>query len=1108
MPLDRRRTAQWEATNESVRIDLGIDLSRQIEKCAACLGTVPSAVLLAAWATVLCRLSRQDDLVIGAGRTRESSRLSTENAHTGVDLLSLELNLAEASTGAELMSRVGVAISRAMSQQNLNVDELVGLLEPERRLSHTPMVQTLFVWQCEAERICGLDLVVTLGEQKGVISGAIAFSSALFDRATIVRWTDYLKKAVVEMISSPDQPVLTLPLLSSHELHLVLVEWNATSVPYPEHLCVHQLFEAQVERDPGAVALVFGTRSLTYEELNTRANQLARHLRRLGAGADCLVGLCVERSPGMVIGILAALKAGAAYLPLDPDHPLQRLSHMIDEGSPIALLHDANSREIVEATLMSTEIQPPVLNLDEDAARWSNEDTSNLEPSAIGLSSANLSYVLYTSGSTGMPKGVMTEHKALVNRLIWMQSEYKLDTSDVVIQKTPFTFDVSVWEFFWPLCWGARLFIAAPGVHRDPEKLGDAIIAGGVTIAHFVPSMLGIFLQHARVKSLRGLTRVMCSGEALSAPLVEVFHEMLPWAQLHNLYGPTEAAIDVTAWTSTGRLPPGVDTPLIGRPISNIRIYLLDEQMRPVPLGASGEIFIGGAGVARGYLNRPELTSERFRNSPFVAGDRLYKTGDVGRYLSDGMLEHLGRNDSQVKLRGYRIELGEVEARLRACPGVGEAAVWVSGATPAQRRLIACYTTAEGVTRPTQDTLRAWMSAVLPDYMVPSSFVALPVMPLTANGKLDRSALSEHAASDVSVVPVSPGTREEILVCSLVANLLGVERVSVTDNFFHIGGDSLLAARLSAQLRLRFARALPVSAIFEHPVLQKLARYLAGSDASENTVSDAFKAVLPIRQVGVQPPLFCLYPVGGLSWPYTALLPFTQDSQPIYGIQASGHEPGTVLPQSVDEIVEACLGGVRQIAPEGAVRLLGWSFGGILAHLVATRLQAEGRKVDRLIMFDAYPPIQRNGWSYADDLRGDGLWRDLAFALDLEVPASVPGGALDATIVMELARDQSHSLAALSHHQLDRFGAVMANNTRLMSDIRFESFRGDIVFVAASLRAPGFNAELMNPAKWQPYCKGAIHLQIIRSTHNRMLSPESLLQVEFLADARLGGRGE
>ena len=532
-----------------------------------------------------------------------------------------------------------------------------------------------------------------------------------------------------------DKPVMRrVKPLSDAEREQILERWNSTEADFPSDKCIHQMFEEQAAKNAGAVALVFADASISYAELNRRANQLAHYLRSLGVGPDARVGICVDRSIEMVVGLLAVIKAGGAYVPLDSAYPPDRLRYMLEDSGPVALL----TQKHLASAFADAKFPGKMIDLSTGSAAWRDQPETNPETCSTPNS---LVYVIYTSGSTGKPKGVMIEHRSLVNRLVWMQNTYGLTASDAVLQKTPFSFDVSVWEFFWPLLVGSRLVMARPEGHKDPEYLLETISRYKITTLHFVPSMLQVFVDQADAARCASLVRVIASGEALPAALVQKFQQRLPHVELHNLYGPTETTVDVTAWTCTP--DPSMTNIPIGLPIANTRVYILDEAGEPVPVGTAGELYIGGVQVARGYLNRPELTAERFLRDPFAAKDgaRMYRTGDLCRWRDDGAIEYLGRNDFQVKIRGFRIELGEIEARLAAQPRVKEAVVIARDEVSGDKRLVAYVvpsTTAEIRDR----DLREPLASELPDYMVPSSFILLDRMPITVNGKLDRTGFA------------------------------------------------------------------------------------------------------------------------------------------------------------------------------------------------------------------------------------------------------------------------------------------------------------------------------------------------------------------------------
>ncbi len=620
-------------------------------------------------------------------------------------------------------------------------------------------------------------------------------------------------------------PVIDTPqmLLTREEL-MQLREWNATATEYPRDLCLHQLFEAQVERTPERAAVSFEGSMLTYRELNRRANQLAHYLRRTGVGPDTLVGLFMDRSLEMVIGIYAILKAGGAYVPLSPEYPPAFIEHMLEDTGVAKVL----TRQCLEGMLPTNNLAE-VLCLDSD---WSGIAGEKGDNPVCGATPGNLAYVIYTSGSTGRPKGVMNEHRGIVNRLLWMQDEYRLGESDTVLQKSPFTFDVSVWEFFWPLLCGARLVMARPGGHRDTAYLVDTIIREEITTVHFVPSMLRAFLEEERAAQCCGVKHVFSSGEALSYSQQMDFFNKMEASELHNLYGPAEAAVDVTYWRCRRDGEPKVVP--IGRPVANTQVYILDERMQPLPVSVPGELHIGGVQVARGYLNRPELTAEKFVPDPFSghSGARLYKTGDICRFLADGSIEYLGRNDFQVKIRGQRIETGEIEAVLAQHPAVRQSLIMAREDTPGDRVLVGYVVPAMDKTI-TVSMLRGYLKERVPEFMVPAAFVILKEFPLTPNGKADRRALPapNGLRPELDSPYVPPRTELERMIAAIWQSVLSLEITGMNDNFFDLGGDSLRMIQVHDTLREIVKQELTILDMFEYPTISSLAEYLSAGRA-------------------------------------------------------------------------------------------------------------------------------------------------------------------------------------------------------------------------------------------------------------------------------------
>ncbi|NKF30217.1 amino acid adenylation domain-containing protein [Pseudomonas sp. BGM005] len=622
------------------------------------------------------------------------------------------------------------------------------------------------------------------------------------------RICDYMQTALETLADAleqaPDQPLNRLPILDGAERQRVLYDLNVTGTADNLEQTVHGLFEAQVQRTPLAVALQAGEQRLTYTELNARANRLAHHLRELGVGPDSRVAICVERGVELIVGLLGILKAGGAYVPLDPAYPKERLDYMLKDSAPVAVLVHGATRALLD--------ESTALVIDLDQAQWTSNPDDN--PQVPNLSASNLAYVIYTSGSTGAPKGVMVEHRGVGNLLHWSSQLCPAVTDGALLQKTPFSFDASVWELFWPLSAGLRLVLARPDGHREPAYLAQVIREQRISVIQFVPVLLQQFLEQDDVSQCSSLTDVFCGGGDLTPALARLVRERLPQVRLHNVYGPTEATVDSTVWT----LEPSMAVPdsalPIGRPINNTRLYVLDAAERPVPMGVIGQLFIGGAGVARGYLGLPQLMAERFIPSPFVAGDRLYATGDRVRYRTDGQLEFIGRNDFQVKLRGLRLEPGEIEAQLLSHPALREAVVLVR-----EERLVAYFICNAEAGQPGIEVLREHLLARLPDYMVPSAFVALDSLPLSPNGKVDRKALPAPDSAVVSIREYEEPVGEmEILLSRLWCELLKVERVGRQDHFFELGGHSLLAVSLIGRLQQAGIEA-DVRTLFEQPTL-------------------------------------------------------------------------------------------------------------------------------------------------------------------------------------------------------------------------------------------------------------------------------------------------
>ncbi|MGS0897008.1 amino acid adenylation domain-containing protein [Burkholderia stagnalis] len=759
------------------------------------------AVLLGVWQVLLGKLSNQSSFHVGVPN---AGRLWPDVEHLigcFVNTHVYRARLAPDLTLDEVVRAVHASSVAAMNHGNVPFDALVGELGVKRAADENPLFQILFDFKVsESARLTfgdasaslaplpaaqrKFDLTLSVSAAAEAVECEFEYAASRFGDDAVSRWGDAYLSILDALLVDGRRCLGNLTVLDSRE-RASLLGLSRVDARYDEGRPVHRVIQAQAAATPDAVAVEFGDAVLTYRELDVQANRLARRLIALGVGPEVRVGIAVERSVEMVVGLLAILKAGGAYVPLDPEYPRDRLAYMIEDSGIALLLTQSHVRG-------SLPVPAGLTTLDLDTVDLSSKRDSDPE---VTVDVENVAYVIYTSGSTGRPKGAANRHSALTNRLVWMQSAYGLDGTDTVLQKTPFSFDVSVWEFFWPLMVGAKLAVAQPGDHRDPAKLVSLIGRHGVTTLHFVPSMLQAFVAHDGAANCTGLKRIVCSGEALPAELANRTLDLLPEVGLYNLYGPTEAAIDVTHWTCV----PGAESVPIGRPIDNAQTYVLDDALNLAPLGVAGELYLGGAGLARGYLNRPSLTAERFVPDPFGKhGERLYRTGDLARWNAEGALEYLGRIDHQVKIRGFRIELGEIEAQLSAQAEVREAVVTAQEG-PGGTRLVAYVTASEHDTIDVAK-LRASLSSVLPDYMVPGVIMVLERMPLNPNGKVDRKSLPKAEAESAAEYEAPQGETEESLA-AIWRDVLNVGRIGRHDNFFELGGDSILSLQIVARAR-------------------------------------------------------------------------------------------------------------------------------------------------------------------------------------------------------------------------------------------------------------------------------------------------------------------
>ncbi|MEU8682343.1 amino acid adenylation domain-containing protein [Streptomyces sp. NPDC048611] len=1041
-------------------------------------------VLIAAKALYTSRATDRSDVVLGLPMMGRMGSAALRVPGMVMNVLPLRLTVSPEATFAELVRQVVLGIRAARRHQRYRYEDIrrdLGLLGESRALVG-PLVNIMpfdygVAFAGAPARARNLsagpvdDLTLNVYDRADGRGLRIDHDGnpALYEDAGLAAHQERFLHLLDRLTTAdPHTPMTAHGIATPAEHALVVDEFNRTDRRLPPTTLIGPI-EARAARTPTAPALVHGDTTLSYAELNTRANRLARHLQTLGARPGAVVAVAVPRSVELVVTLLAVLKSGAAYLPLDPDHPAPRLAGMLDDATPVCAVTDHPAR-------LPQDTGTPLVVLE-------GLDLSGYLPVDPGrpLTPAHPAYVLYTSGSTGRPKGVVVSHGAIDNRLRWMQDSYPLTADDRVLQKTPATFDVSVWEFFWPLREGAVLVVAEPGGHKDPHYLARLLREQAVTTCHFVPSMLQVFLAAADPTGCGALRRVFCSGEALPRDTAHTFARTLPDTELHNLYGPTEAAVDVTyhacAAGDSGPVP-------IGRPVWNTRLYVLDAALRPCPPGVPGELYLAGRQLADGYLNRPALTASRFVADPFgPSGSRMYRTGDLARWTEQGEVEYLGRTDHQVKLRGQRIELGEIEAALTAQDGVDGACALVHEDGAGEQRLVGYVT---GGAAP--DAVRAGLARTLPEHMVPASVIALDALPLTPNGKLDRRALPAPVFTGGRGARRPAGPREETLT-RLFAEVLGLEQAGPDDAFFDLGGTSLLAVRLVARVRAAFGCELTIGSLFEAPTPAALAARL---DSSGPASGDALDVVLPLRATGDRPALFAFHPAGGLAWCYAGLAARLGPDQPVYGIQARGLAGDAPLPRALAEQAEDYVQQLRTVQPHGPYRLLGWSVGGILAHTVAVLLQEAGESVELLALLDAFPAEQ---------------WR--------ERPAPEEGDALTAVLRMagfdrtdERTRDEvlatlrraGSPLAGLTDHTLSKIVDIVPNHARMMRAHHHRTYQGDLLFFTAA--APRAEDWLTREA-WQPHVTGAIINRDLDCTHPQLMQDRQLDEIAAVLATRL-----
>ncbi len=836
LPTDfpRAKSKDYEGGYETLIVPPNI--CQKLQAICKNEGTTLFMIILSAFQTLLYRYSGQTDIFMGTVVANRNRKDVEDLVGFFMNTLVLRTSFEGDPTFIDVLQRVKKMTLDAYTYQELPFDKMLEEIKPERDVSMTPLFQVMFILQntqkvelelpglkmhqLEAQSgMSPFDLRLQLTEVDDGLKGGFEYSTALFKPSTIKRISEHLLSILEYVVNFPEVNVSDIPIMTKQEKSQILNEFNSTAADYSKDKVIYQLFEEQAQKNANSVAVIFEDKQLTYKELNEKTNQLARFLREKGVDQGSIVGIMLERSLEMIIGIMAIEKAMGAYLPIDPHYPIDRINYILEDSGTTLLLTNKKFDSI------ETEKQIEKIYLEDESLY--KGDCSNLLYKA---DSDSIAYVIYTSGSTGKPKGTMIEHHSLINRLEWMQKKYSIDENDTILQKTTFTFDVSVWEMFWWSIQGAKVCFLEPGAEKDPGMIVRAIEKNNVTVMHFVPSMLTSFLEHLKdtgeAERISCLRQVFASGEALTPTQVGLFNSLLKTngTKLANLYGPTEATIDVSYFDCIEE--DCVNSVPIGKPIDNIQLYVMDKKMQLQPIGVPGELCIAGVGLAKGYLNRPDLTSEKFIENPFSEGKKLYRTGDLVKWREDGNIEYLGRLDFQVKIRGLRIELGEIENAILLHPGIKECIVNAWEKQPGDLHLVS-YIVCEKGTNIESAELQGFLSKTLPDYMVPRIFVFMDTMPLSANGKADRKALPKPVLEKKAEY-VAPRNDIESIITDIWKEELGLNTVGVNDNFFEVGGHSLLLTKVHSRLNKQFQRELSLIELFTHSTISSLAKYIAG----------------------------------------------------------------------------------------------------------------------------------------------------------------------------------------------------------------------------------------------------------------------------------------
>ncbi|MCM3059649.1 non-ribosomal peptide synthetase DhbF [Bacillus subtilis] len=1109
LPTDYSRPAEPSHDGDTIHFRIEPELHKRLQELARANRVSMFMVLQSGLAALLTRLGAGTDIPIGSPIAGRNDDALGDLVGLFINTLVLRTDTSGDPSFRELLDRVREVNLAAYDNQDLPFERLVEVLNPARSRATHPLFQIMLAFQNTPDAELHLpdmesslrinsvgsakfDLTLEISEDRladgtpNGMEGLLEYSTDLFKRETAQALADRLMRLLEAAESDPDEQIGNLDILAPEEHSSMVTDWQSVSEKIP-HACLPEQFEKQAALRPDAIAVVYENQELSYAELNERANRLARMMISEGVGPEQFVALALPRSLEMAVGLLAVLKAGAAYLPLDPDYPADRIAFMLKDAQPAFIMTNTKAANHIPPV----ENVPKIVLDDPELAEKLNtypagnpKNKDRTQP----LSPLNTAYVIYTSGSTGVPKGVMIPHQNVTRLFAATEHWFRFSSGDIWTMFHSYAFDFSVWEIWGPLLHGGRLVIVPHHVSRSPEAFLRLLVKEGVTVLNQTPSAFYQFMQAEREQPDLGqalsLRYVIFGGEALELSRLEDWYNRHPEnrPQLINMYGITETTVHVSYIELDRSMAALRANSLIGCGIPDLGVYVLDERLQPVPPGVAGELYVSGAGLARGYLGRPGLTSERFIADPFgPPGTRMYRTGDVARLRTDGSLDYVGRADHQVKIRGFRIELGEIEAALVQHPQLEDAAVIVREDQPGDKRLAAYVIPSEE----TFDTaeLRRYAAERLPDYMVPAAFVTMKELPLTPNGKLDRKALPapDFAAA---VTGRGPRTPQEEILCDLFMEVLHLPRVGIDDRFFDLGGHSLLAVQLMSRIREALGVELSIGNLFEAPTVAGLAERLEmGSSQS------ALDVLLPLRTSGDKPPLFCVHPAGGLSWCYAGLMTNIGTDYPIYGLQARGIGQREELPKTLDDMAADYIKQIRTVQPKGPYHLLGWSLGGNVVQAMATQLQNQGEEVSLLVMLDAYP----NHFLPIKEAPDDEEALIALLALGGYDPDSLGDKPLDFEAAIEILRRDGSALASLDETVILNLKNTYVNSVGILGSYKPKTFRGNVLFFRSTIIPEWFDP--IEPDSWKPYINGQIEQIDIDCRHKDLCQPEPLAQI-------------